>query len=76
MRAGGGLFSEWFLAFMKSFSWLKHSRIWLVYKPCQNRQTSASRVGHGAGSKRFDKEELGKRGSSSVVQLISSVESV
>ena len=76
MPAGGGLFSEWFLAFMKSFSKLKHSRSWLVYKPRQNRQTSASRVGHGAGSKSFDKEEVGKRGSSSVVQVISSVESV
>ena len=28
-----------------------------------------------AGSRRFDKEEVGKRGSSSEVQLVSSVES-
>ena len=49
---------------------------WLVYKLCRNRQTSASRAGHVSGSKSFDKEELGKRGSSREVQLISSVESV
>ena len=49
---------------------------WLVYKPFRNRQTSASRVGNVAGSKSFDKEELGKRGSSREVQLISIVESL
>ena len=49
---------------------------WLVYKPCQNRQSSASREGHVAGSKSFDKEEVGKRGSSREVQFVSSIESV
>ena len=49
---------------------------WLVYKPCRNRQTSVSREGHVAGSRSFDKEEVGKRGSSSEGQLVSSVESV
>ena len=48
----------------------------MLIKSCRNRQTSTSRVGNVAGSRRFDKEEVGKRGSSRVVQLFSSIESV
>ena len=43
--------------------------------PQQTNSASTSRVGNVARSRRF-KEEVGKRGSESVVQLISSVESV
>ena len=72
----GMLFSIYEVFFVANICVVGLFTSFMLIKPCRNRQTSASREGHVAGTRRFDKEEVGKRGSSREGQLSSSIESV